>query len=457
MKRVVALIAAVIVCASFLVVSASAADSISTSMSFDWNRGGSIISGTFDIPRYDLTYVGRKSTGNVTAGSKNFTSVDQFILDSEQLYSGAVALYISYFYDTDATTDGTWIHQTGSKYEGFYTNDIGQVGSVPNIEFDYFTPAAGLNPSRGFRMTIDYAGFPHMPISALGVKRTSSAAQCYFTPNVTTNKDQVWYFLHVPSASVVAVDTSDELDALEGMADQIAAQNEILNAMYGDIVSICNQIYQVCGDMVEAQNLTNQYFSQIIPILNSMNATTSNIYALLQNQFALLLAAIQRESGNLQDVIIDESGNIQTVLRSESEAIQDAIDQAVVDLITYLDSVFQGAVGELPDQNETTGNLISDFGGTEQEIGNTLEEAFDQFISAEPVFDNQLIAGFSLINTIFDALWEGIGDFKFVYIFSLTLAIMLLAIGRLSKFAGVGSSKFGGPKKPPGKGGSDGA
>lgn len=454
MKRVVALIATVLICASFLIVPASAAESTSTSMSFDWNRGGSIISGTFDVPRYDSSFVGKKLTGDLTAGSKYYTSVDQFALDAEQMYSGAVGMYISYYYNCDTSVGGEWFYQTAD-YDGFYTNDVGNSGLSPNVEFSSFTPAGGTNPSQGFRMDVQFSGTPSLPLSGLGVKRVSSAAQAYFVPAASTGVD-CYFYLNVPSATVVGVASSDELTALEGMADQIAAQNEILNAMYGEIVSICNQIYQVCGDMVEAQNLTNQYFSQIIPILNSMNATTSNIYVLLQNQFALLLAAIQRESGNLQDVIIDESGNIQTVLRSESEAIQEAIDQAVLDLIAYLDSVFQGAVGSLPDHNASTGELITDYASSELELGGTIMENYSNIVPSQPVFDSQLIAGFALVNTIFGMVWEKMGDFKFIYIFSLTLGLVLLTVGRISRLARYDSGK-GGPQKNPSKGGADGA
>lgn len=454
MRRVFACVVAVIVCASFLIVPASAAESTSTTMSFDWNRGGNIISGTFSVPRYDSSYVGKRTMSELTAGSKYYTSVDQFALDVEQMYSGAVGMYISYYYNCDTSVGGEWFYQNVD-YDGFYTNDVGNAGSSPTVDFSTFTPASGTNPSQGFRMDVQFAGTPSLPISGLGVKRVGSAAQAYFVPAASTTTDCNFY-LNVPSATVVGVASSDELTALEGMADQIAAQSEILNAMYGEIVSICNQIYQVCGDMVEAQNLTNQYFSQIIPILNSMNATTSNIYVLLQNQFALLLAAIQRESGNLQDVIIDESGNIQTVLRTESEAIQDAIDQAVVDLIAYLDSVFQDAVGMLPDQNASTDRLIDDLGNAEQSVILSIGDSLPEVLPSEPVFDSQLIAGFALVNTIFGMVWEKMGDFKFIYIFSLTLAIALLAVGRISRYAGVGS-RGGGPKVSPSKGGSDGA
>lgn len=453
MKRVVALIAAVIVCASFLVVPASAAETTSTTMSFNWNRGGNIISGSFAVPRYDSSYVGKRELTGLTAGSKYYTSVDEFALDVEQMYSGSVGMYISYYYNCDTSVGGEWVTQT-TDYDGYYTNDVGNTGTVPSVEFSSFSPAGGTNPSQGYRMSVHFVGEPSLPISGLGVRRVGSVAQAYFVPAAAAGSCN--FYLNVPSATVVGVASSDELTALEGMADQIAAQNEILNAMYGEIVSICNQIYQVCGDMVEAQNLTNQYFSQIIPILNSMNATTSNIYVLLQNQFALLLAAIQRESGNLQDVIIDESGNIQTVLRTESEAIQDAIDQAVVDLIAYLDSVFQGAVGVLPEQNESTDRFIDSLFEAEGSVVMSIEESLPEILPSEPVFDSQLVAGFVLVNTIFGMVWEEIGDFKFIYIFSLTLGIALLAIGRISRFAGVGS-RHGGPKASPSKGGSDGA
>lgn len=446
MKRVVALIAASLICASFLIVPASAA-TLDRSMSVSWNRGGNYFDATFDTPLYD-SYTNNffgNGPSNPVIGTKYYMSVDNVLSDTEFLYEGAVGLYFSWFFFANAHGTGDWGYQS-PQYDGFYTNMYGQEGTIFNLEYDTFRPVTDLKyPSQGWTYKAQFLGTPESPISGLGLKRASSGAQCYFVHDslpTGTNADKSTTFgLCVPSARIIGVESTAELDALENMADSIAAQSEILSAMYGDLISICNAIYERTGDMLEAQNLANQYFAQLIPILNIISSntgdiasTTANIYTLLQNQFQLLISTINQESGE----------------------IQDAIEQAVNDLISYLDTVFQSAVGKLPSQNESTGELITDFESAESDLFNSVLEGFSSNIPEQPEFSSELIAAFALINTIFNSIWAKMGDFKFVYIFSLTLAIILLAIGRISKFAGAGSTRSG-PKAPPGKGGNDGA
>lgn len=448
MKRVVALIATVLICASFLIVPASAA-TLDRSMTVEWNRGGNKYSFTFNTPLYD-SYTNNQ-TGNVVSspvvGTKYYASVDTVQSDVEFTYDGAVGLYISWFMyaNTAIGSSGSWTYQS-PQYDGFYTNMTGGEGTIFNLEWDPFTPHTDLqNPSKGFTYKAQFAGTPELPISALGIRRASSVAQMYFVHDTVasgSNQEKATRFgVCVPSARMIGVESTAELDALESMADSIAAQSEILSAMYGDLISICNAIYERTGDMLEAQNLANQYFAQLIPILNIISSntgdiasTTANIYTLLQNQFQLLISTINQESGE----------------------IQDAIEQAVEDLISYLDTVFQSAVGKLPDLNDSTGGTISEFESAEDILFNSVLEGFSSSIPEQPEFSSGLIAAFALINTIFNSIWDKMGDFSFVYIFALTFAIILLIVGRISKFAGAGSSR-GGPAQKPGKGGSDGA
>lgn len=447
MKRVVALIATMLICASFLIVPASAV-TLERSMSVEWVRGSGSFSFTFNSPLYDA-YTNEhpgNSVANPVVGTKYYTSVNSILSDTEYTYEGAVGMYVSWFMTVSTGSGGTgsWSYQEPS-YSGFYTNMYGQSGSIPNLEYDTFNPVTTLsNPSRGYTYKAQFLGTPELPISGLGIERSTSTAQMYWVPASIpsgTNDDKSLRFgICIPSARMIGRESTAELDALENMADAITAQSEVLSAMYADVIDVCNSIYERTGDMLEAQNLANQYFAQIIPILNIISgntdeivSTTANIYSLLQTQFQLLISTINQESGE----------------------IQDAIDQAVDDLIAYLDSVFRGAVGELPSQNESTGGLITDYESAESDLFESSDESFSQVVPEVPEFSSELIAAFALINTIFNSIWDQLGDFKFVFIFPLTLALVLLAIGRISKFSGAGSR--GGPKAPLGKGGNDGA
>lgn len=415
---------------SLLIVPASA-ESVSTSMSFVWNRGGNLITGTFAVPRYDSSYVGKRTLEELTAGNKYYTSVDEFALDVEQMYSGAVGMYISYYYNCDTSVGGEWFYQPSVDYDGYYTNDVGGTGSSPTVDFSTFNPASGTNPSTGFRMSVQFAGEPSLPISGLGVKRVNSVAQAYFVPAASTSADCNFY-LNVPSATIVGTATSEELSALEGMADSIAAQNEILNAMYGDIVSICNSIYERTGDLVAAQNLTNQYFAQIIPILNAIQTNTgttatntSNIYSLLASQFTLLISTIQSESFDIQEV-----------LKGESQAIQDAVDAAADKIILYLDTAFAGAVGDTPESVKGADDAIR----AEHEFTNGMFNDIDQNIDL--ALPNQYVptemqkSAFPLIGGLIGNMYDCIGELGFIWLFGWVAGLCAFFLGRLRRFAG---------------------
>lgn len=448
MKRVVALIAAVIICASFLIVPASAEEV--TVEGFVGYReftsagqsGDTKVSSFFTVPYYSTdSLITRKSGHGITIVNLDTAASSK--------YSGTVGIYASFYvtspYQMTLTND-PWFH--------LYAEDelerSRQVGVADVTWSDAIPVVNAPYTSALYRVSAKATADEGFPITALSLR--SGGTWGFWVEETFNNAN--YMSVYFPSVRVVGTATSAELGALEDMASEIAEQNEILNAMYGDIIEICNSIYSVTGDLLAAQNLSNQYFSQIIPILNSMNTTTNNIYSLLQTQFSLLLAAIERESGNLQDVIIDESGNVQTVLRTESEAIQDAIDQAVVDLIAYFDSVFKDAIGDLPSDNADAEEVITGFGQSEGMLFEYIFDSFPDVVPTEPAFDSQLIAGFALINSIFTSLWIALGNFQFIYIFPLSLALVLLSIGRLSKFSGVGS-RGGGPRKSPSKGGSD--
>ena len=411
MKRVVALIAASLICASFLIVPASAT-TLDRSMTVEFNRGGNLSSFTFDTPLYD-SYT-NNNTANVVSspvvGTKYYASLQSVNTDTEFLYESAVGLYVSWFMYASTRGTGSWSYQN-AVYDGFYTNMYGAQGTIFDLEHDTFTPHTDLqNPSMGYTYKAQFQGTPELPISALGImRRSGSAAQMYFvhdTVETGQNQDKATRFgICVPSARMIGRESTAELDALESMADAITAQSEILSAMYGEVIAVCNAIYERTGDMLAAQNLANQYFAQLIPILNIISgntgdiaSTTASIYTLLQNQFQLLISKIDQESGE----------------------IQDAIEQAVDDLISYLDTVFQSAVGKLPDQNQSTSGLITDYESAESQLFESVLEGFSSNIPEQPEFSSELIAAFALINTIFNSIWDKIGDFKFVYIFSLT-------------------------------------
>lgn len=90
--------------------------------------------------------------------------------------------------------------------------------------------------------------------------------------------------------------------------------------------------------------------------------------------------------------------------------------------------------------NDNAQQSINDHESIESQWTGSMTSNFDALDPESFTYPGGLISGFSLITGIFNDLWNGMGEYKILYVFPLTLGIMLLVIGKLSKFAGHGSS-----------------
>lgn len=410
---------------SFMIVPASA-ETLDRSMSVEFNRGGNLSSFTFDTPLYDSytnNHPGNK-VSNPVVGTKYYASLQSVNTDTEFLYESAVGLYVSWFMYASTRGTGAWSYQN-AVYDGFYTNMYGAQGTIFDLEHDTFTPHTDLkNPSMGYTYKAQFLGTPELPISALGImRRSGSAAQMYFvhdTVETGTNQDTSTIFgICVPSARMIGRESTAELDALESMADAIAAQSEILSAMYGEVIAVCNAIYERTGDMLAAQNLANSYFAQILTVLNNTNSITNDIYNLLSTQFQLLISTIESESFEIQEV-----------LKGESEAIQDCINDAVDRLIEYFDGIFvpkQETEQGHASTNESIGAVGDYESSTQESIGSIIE----QLPSAD--FSGGLVDGLASILALFSAVWSALSPLHPFFYFCWLFGILLVVIGRKDK------------------------
>lgn len=69
----------------------------------------------------------------------------------------------------------------------------------------------------------------------------------------------------------------------------------------------------------------------------------------------------------------------------------------------------------------------------ESEWTGSMTENFNNLSLSDFSFPTDAVNGFSLISGIFNDLWNAMGDFRIVYVFPLTLGVVLLLIGRLSR------------------------
>lgn len=83
---------------------------------------------------------------------------------------------------------------------------------------------------------------------------------------------------------------------------------------------------------------------------------------------------------------------------------------------------------------------INNHESIESQWTGSMSSNFDALDMDSFTFPSGLLSGFSLITGIFQDLWNGMGDYKILYVFPLFLGIALLLIGRISKFSGGQSS-----------------
>lgn len=331
-------------------------------------------------------------------------------LGETDTFTGNVGIYFSYFFESESSF--TRVTPTG-KPSISYLNANGVTGTGTADGFSPYEPSASpkLTTSKGYNVIARYVGTEEYPISSLRIEWPSSTVLMNGPASSTA-------FLKVPSFRVISTETSAELDALQSMADEIAVQSDILNAMYGDLVAVCNSIYQATQDIKAAQDLANTYLSTIAQYLGSIDNKTSQIYDLLGVQFQLLISTIQ----------------------TESDDIQGAIAKQTQDIIAYLDNAYSGSIGQLPGMTDTLQGNIDNVDAIEDIYISEASTRFNELSSAFTGFSGGTLSGVSLVSTLFTRVWSVFGEWVILYTFPLYLGLALLIIGRLGRSSSRSSS-----------------
>lgn len=330
-------------------------------------------------------------------------------LDAKDTFTGNVGIYFSYFFESESSF--TRVTPTG-KPSISYVNANGGTGTGTVDGFSPYEPSSSaVSTSKGYNVIARYVGTEEYPISSLRIEWPSST--CLMNGPASSTA-----FLKVPSFRVISTETSAELDALQSMADEIAAQSDILNAMYGDLVAVCNSIYQATQDIKVAQDLANTYLSDIARVLGNIDDTTSRIYDLLDVQFQLLISTIQ----------------------TESDDIQAAIAKQTQDIIAYLDNAFSGSIGQLPGQTDNLQGQISNNDTAENNYKSDATTRFNELSATFTGFSGGALSGVTLVSTLFTRVWNALGEWVILYTFPLYLGLALLIIGRLGRYSSRSSS-----------------
>lgn len=348
-----------------------------------------------------------------------------------QEFVGTMGIYVSFYYATSNIGSSFPLESTDPAASQFVVGSQGQSTKIwsyqPLSGFDTFQPSMSDEfCSRGVVLKGRVESTADYPNSIVDIQVDPDFLNDpKFYAVVQAYQGGSTSYIYYPSVQLVDAQNDAILDQMEGIANSIAQQNEILSAMYGDIMQVLNSIYARTGDLLEAQNLTNQYFSSIIPLLEAIKSTTNNIYTLLSQQFALLISTIQ----------------------SESDDIQATINAAIDKMIAYLDNAFNSAVNPaLPgtSQDITTNNgTVND---AESDYQSTALDRFNSISADFAGFDGSILSGVALGGSLFQRIWNVLGDYVILYTFPLTLSICLVVVGRLSRNA----SRSGGSKKKDG-------
>ena len=99
-------------------------------------------------------------------------------------------------------------------------------------------------------------------------------------------------------------------------------------------------------------------------------------------------------------------------------------------------------VTALNQANQQAGGTMQDYDSTEQQFTQSMTDNFNALNLSDFTFPSGLLSGFTLVTSLFEQLWSGLGEYKILYVFPLTLGIVLLLIGRISKSSGGQSSRL---------------
>lgn len=107
---------------------------------------------------------------------------------------------------------------------------------------------------------------------------------------------------------------------------------------------------------------------------------------------------------------------------------------------SYINYSLLGPESALDGFTDQAQDDINSHESVESQWTGSMSSNFDALDMDSFTFPSGLLSGFALITGIFQDLWNGMGDYKILYVFPLFLGIALLLIGRISKFSGGQSS-----------------
>lgn len=317
LKRCCAFVAALVLCFA-LCVPALADESISGSASFvaSWLEPDSSSWYSWvgsDVSTGSTVVIGQDSTSRSSSfGLKSASFPSVFYPADSQ-----TGIYLSFFYSSEQAMNQS--HAPASSDFSFraFQSDTSSFVSFP-VSVSLFSPSSSLSSlSDGVSLSARFSNSLSNPISSLYFYNGSFEGfePSFYFRTVSGTTRLSYFHINITSFRVVSTASNAELDALESMASNIAAQNQILSQFYGDIVAVCNQIYSRLGDLQAAQEEANALFSQVIALLKTTNGKIEAINMAMSTYFELLINQLKQEGIDTRTAIADAEARLELYLK----------------------------------------------------------------------------------------------------------------------------------------------
>lgn len=386
-KRLVSLGAAVCILFSFLCIPAAAVDSLSGTVRAEFYVSDNFTS--WSTRTFDLNYPTSSQYTTITNGDWDYGSLHNFLFNLGPLSSNTV-ISLSYYFtckypaevaNSTAGVSGVYLDVNGGSHA--FDPSVGTF--TPTFDSSYPPAGDGLQIVAQFDVETSSTE-PPIPYP-ITLQRLFFDNKTHYVKTGDVEKD---VGLKITSLQVIQSSApTAELNQLKDIAAGIAQSNQILSAMYGDILAVCNSIYERTGSILEAQQKTNELFSSIIPILNSLNTNVANIYSTLNTYFNLVIKAIDNQTVTLDQSIKDAEKALETYLKP------------MIDYFNELEKTTGESASTLPSHKEDLDGFASDSNGID-------DNAVTGLASLLPVF-----SAFSFVFSVL-GIFVGLGIFLLI-------------------------------------------
>lgn len=386
-KRLVSLGAAVCILFSFLCIPAGAVDSLSGTVRAEFYVSDNFTS--WSTRTFDLNYPTSSQYTTITNGDWDYGSLHNFLFNLGPLSSNTV-ISLSYYFtckypaevaNSTAGVSGVYLDVNGGSHA--FEPSVGTF--TPTFDSSYPPAGDGLQIVAQFDVETSSTE-PPIPYP-ITIQRLFFDNKTHYVKTGDVEKD---VGLKITSLQVIQSSApTAELNQLKDIAAGIAQSNQILSAMYGDILAVCNSIYERTGSILEAQQKTNELFSSIIPILNSLNTNVANIYSTLNTYFNLVIKAIDNQTATLNQSIKDAEKALETYLKP------------MIDYFNELEKSTGESASTLPSHKKELDGFASDSNGID-------DNAVTGLASLLPVF-----SAFSFVFSVL-GIFVGLGIFLLI-------------------------------------------